>query len=101
MLTRNGLCYKETLSKPQNEPQLKRQKTENGHVGGSAASAFFVTSCVFSFSRDALLTSTVNCITSFISGFAIFSVLGYMADKHGVNIKDVATEGKNFSLTCF
>ncbi|KAK1891047.1 Sodium-dependent noradrenaline transporter [Dissostichus eleginoides] len=43
--------------------------------------------------RDALLTSTVNCVTSFLSGFAIFSVLGYMAYKHGVNIEDVATEG--------
>jgi len=43
--------------------------------------------------RDALLTSTINCITSFFSGFAIFSVLGYMAEQHGVNIKDVATEG--------
>ncbi|KAG5839215.1 hypothetical protein ANANG_G00202640 [Anguilla anguilla] len=43
--------------------------------------------------RDALLTSTVNCVTSFFSGFAIFSVLGYLAFKHGVNIEDVATEG--------
>uniref|UniRef100_A0A8C6TGN1 Transporter n=1 Tax=Neogobius melanostomus TaxID=47308 RepID=A0A8C6TGN1_9GOBI len=43
--------------------------------------------------RDALLTSTVNCVTSFFSGFAIFSVLGYMAFKHGVRIEDVATEG--------
>ncbi|XP_073715135.1 sodium-dependent noradrenaline transporter [Misgurnus anguillicaudatus] len=43
--------------------------------------------------RDALLTSTINCITSFFSGFAIFSVLGYMAYQHGVDIKDVATEG--------
>uniref|UniRef100_A0A669BAN0 Transporter n=1 Tax=Oreochromis niloticus TaxID=8128 RepID=A0A669BAN0_ORENI len=43
--------------------------------------------------RDALLTSTVNCVTSFFSGFAIFSVLGYMAKKHGVEVKDVATEG--------
>ncbi|XP_053305542.1 sodium-dependent noradrenaline transporter [Spea bombifrons] len=43
--------------------------------------------------RDALLTSTINCVTSFISGFAIFSILGYMAHKHNVNIEDVATEG--------
>ncbi|XP_076849395.1 sodium-dependent noradrenaline transporter [Brachyhypopomus gauderio] len=43
--------------------------------------------------RDAIITSTINCITSFFSGFAIFSVLGYMAQEHGVNIKDVATEG--------
>lgn len=51
----------------------------------------FLLLCV---SRDALLTSTVNCVTSFFSGFAIFSVLGYMAYKHGVKIEDVATEGK-------
>ncbi|XP_066569498.1 sodium-dependent noradrenaline transporter [Amia ocellicauda] len=43
--------------------------------------------------RDALLTSTINCITSFFSGFAIFSVLGYMAQKHKVKIEDVATDG--------
>uniref|UniRef100_A0A3P8Q4D9 Transporter n=1 Tax=Astatotilapia calliptera TaxID=8154 RepID=A0A3P8Q4D9_ASTCA len=43
--------------------------------------------------RDALLTSTVNCVTSFFSGFAIFSVLGYMAKKHGVKVENVATEG--------
>uniref|UniRef100_A0A8C0EHH9 Solute carrier family 6 member 2 n=1 Tax=Bubo bubo TaxID=30461 RepID=A0A8C0EHH9_BUBBB len=43
--------------------------------------------------RDALLTSTINCVTSFISGFAIFSILGYMAHEHNVKIEDVATEG--------
>ncbi|CAM2100951.1 sodium-dependent noradrenaline transporter isoform X3 [Caretta caretta] len=43
--------------------------------------------------RDALLTSTINCVTSFISGFAIFSILGYMAHEHKVKIEDVATEG--------
>lgn len=44
--------------------------------------------------RDALLTSTINCVTSFVSGFAIFSILGYMAHEHKVNIEDVATEGE-------
>jgi len=48
---------------------------------------------VLLFPRDALLTSTINCVTSFISGFAIFSILGYMAHEHKVNIEDVATEG--------
>uniref|UniRef100_A0A803TPG0 Transporter n=1 Tax=Anolis carolinensis TaxID=28377 RepID=A0A803TPG0_ANOCA len=43
--------------------------------------------------RDALMTSTINCVTSFISGFAIFSILGYMAHEYKVDIKDVATEG--------
>ena len=55
---------------------------------------------IFSALRDALLTSTVNCVTSFFSGFAIFSVLGYMAFKHGVSIEDVATEGKCCCSAC-
>ena len=44
--------------------------------------------------RDALATSTINCLTSFLSGFVIFSVLGYMSDKTGIDIDKVATEGK-------
>lgn len=43
--------------------------------------------------RDALLTSAVNSATSFLAGFVIFAVLGYMAHKIDVEIKDVATEG--------
>lgn len=35
-------------------------------------------------SRDALVTSVVNCMTSFVSGFVIFTVLGYMAVQAGV-----------------
>ena len=31
------------------------------------------------FVQDALITSSINCFTSFISGFVIFSVLGYMS----------------------
>nr|XP_042900478.1 sodium-dependent dopamine transporter-like isoform X2 [Parasteatoda tepidariorum] len=43
--------------------------------------------------RDALLTSAVNSATSLLSGFVIFSVLGYMAHRANVEVKDVATEG--------
>uniref|UniRef100_A0A915CBZ8 Transporter n=1 Tax=Parascaris univalens TaxID=6257 RepID=A0A915CBZ8_PARUN len=42
---------------------------------------------------DALITSTINCATSFLSGFVIFSVLGYMSCKSGKPIQDVAQEG--------
>lgn len=45
------------------------------------------------FSRDALLTSLINSATSFVAGFVIFSVLGYMARASGKSIQDVATEG--------
>ncbi|XP_076253232.1 sodium-dependent dopamine transporter [Rhynchophorus ferrugineus] len=43
--------------------------------------------------KDALLTSFINSATSFISGFVIFSVLGYMAHAAGRSITEVATEG--------
>ncbi|GJQ83365.1 putative sodium:neurotransmitter symporter [Trypoxylus dichotomus] len=43
--------------------------------------------------KDALLTSFINSATSFIAGFVIFSVLGYMAHSAGRPIREVATEG--------
>uniref|UniRef100_A0A6Q2YC65 Transporter n=1 Tax=Esox lucius TaxID=8010 RepID=A0A6Q2YC65_ESOLU len=42
--------------------------------------------------RDAIVTSLVNCLTSFMSGFVIFTVLGYMAEKRNVNVEDVARD---------
>jgi len=44
--------------------------------------------------RDALATSTINCVTSFFAGFVIFSVLGYMSKKSRTPIDKVATEGE-------
>ncbi|XP_061436739.1 sodium-dependent serotonin transporter-like [Lethenteron reissneri] len=40
--------------------------------------------------RDAIVTSSINCATSFISGFVIFTVLGYMAERRGEKVEDVA-----------
>ncbi|CDQ68811.1 unnamed protein product [Oncorhynchus mykiss] len=40
--------------------------------------------------RDCLLLGGLNSGTSFVSGFAIFSVLGFMAQEQGVDIADVA-----------
>ncbi|XP_076452315.1 sodium-dependent serotonin transporter-like [Babylonia areolata] len=42
--------------------------------------------------RDALITSATNCVTSFIAGFVVFSVLGYMAHTQRRNIADVARQ---------
>lgn len=47
------------------------------------------------FGRDALATSSINCMTSFWAGFVIFSVLGYMSKRSGKPIDKVATEGNN------
>lgn len=43
--------------------------------------------------RDALLTSMVNCMTSFFSGFVIFMILGYMSQHSNLPISEVATQG--------
>ncbi|KAF9411481.1 hypothetical protein HW555_009722 [Spodoptera exigua] len=43
--------------------------------------------------RDCLVTTLVNCFTSFFSGFVIFTYLGFMSHKQGVPISSVATEG--------
>ncbi|XP_049716991.1 sodium-dependent dopamine transporter isoform X2 [Loxodonta africana] len=43
--------------------------------------------------RDAIITTSINSLTSFFSGFVIFSFLGYMAQKHSVPIGDVAKDG--------
>ncbi|KAA0712419.1 Sodium- and chloride-dependent taurine transporter [Triplophysa tibetana] len=50
--------------------------------------------------RDCLLLGGLNSATSFVSGFAIFSVLGFMAQEQGVDIADVAesVEGQITSL---
>uniref|UniRef100_UPI0037E9BB0E sodium- and chloride-dependent GABA transporter 2-like n=1 Tax=Semicossyphus pulcher TaxID=241346 RepID=UPI0037E9BB0E len=43
--------------------------------------------------RDSFFLCLLNSGTSFISGFAIFSILGYMSQKQGVDISSVAESG--------
>lgn len=47
--------------------------------------------CFFS---DCLITTAVNCFTSFFSGFVIFTYLGFMSHKQHKPISSVATEGE-------
>lgn len=44
--------------------------------------------------KDALITSAINSATSFIAGFVIFSVLGYMAKVQNLKIEEVGMEGE-------
>ncbi|KAJ8257949.1 hypothetical protein GJAV_G00191500 [Gymnothorax javanicus] len=51
--------------------------------------------------RDCLLLGGLNSGTSFVSGFAIFSVLGFMAQEQGVNIADVAESGPGLAFIAY
>ncbi|XP_027717348.1 sodium-dependent serotonin transporter [Vombatus ursinus] len=42
--------------------------------------------------QDALVTSIINCMTSFMSGFVIFTVLGYMAEMRSEDVSEVAKD---------
>lgn len=41
----------------------------------------------------------LNSATSFVAGFAIFSVLGFMAQEQGIPIAEVAESGRFFQET--
>lgn len=53
----------------------------------------FVISTLFS-PRDTFILCLVNGGSSFVAGFAIFSVLGFMSYEQGVPISEVAATGK-------
>ncbi|XP_078482365.1 sodium- and chloride-dependent betaine transporter-like isoform X2 [Ciona intestinalis] len=45
------------------------------------------------FFRDSILIGVVNGFSSFLSGFAVFSALGFMANKLGTTVENVAKSG--------
>ncbi|KAL7640387.1 UNVERIFIED_CONTAM: hypothetical protein RMT77_008660 [Armadillidium vulgare] len=51
--------------------------------------------------KDALVTSTINCLTSFVSGFVIFSVLGYMSKMSGNDIANVVDQGPGLVFVAY
>ncbi|XP_045166598.2 sodium- and chloride-dependent GABA transporter 1-like [Mercenaria mercenaria] len=45
------------------------------------------------FYRDTFIITSINCGTSLYAGFAVFSVLGFMAKEQNVTVAEVATSG--------
>ncbi|XP_075871330.1 sodium- and chloride-dependent GABA transporter 2-like [Nelusetta ayraudi] len=51
--------------------------------------------------KDCLLLCLLNSATSLVAGFAVFSVLGFMAHKQGVPIAEVAESGPGLAFIAY
>ena len=51
--------------------------------------------------RDVIIFTVTNSMTSILSGFVIFSILGYMAHIQGVSIDKVAEEGPGLAFIVY
>ena len=52
-------------------------------------------------SNNALMTSTADAFTAFVSGIAVFSVTGYMAGQLGVPVGDVVASGVGLAFVAY
>ncbi|XP_071847361.1 sodium- and chloride-dependent glycine transporter 2-like [Apostichopus japonicus] len=43
--------------------------------------------------RDAVVVPLINCLTSFFAGFVVFSTIGFISYKTGIEIKDLSVTG--------
>lgn len=51
--------------------------------------------------NNAFITGFANCGTSFLAGFAVFSILGYMAQAMGVGVTDVVKSGFGLAFIAY
>nr|CAI5847620.1 unnamed protein product [Callosobruchus analis] len=55
----------------------------------------------FRFSRDSIIIPIVNCGTSILAGFVVFSVIGFMAHETGMPISTVVTGGPGLAFITY
>ncbi|MBN1153737.1 sodium-dependent transporter [candidate division KSB1 bacterium] len=51
--------------------------------------------------NSAWITALANCGTSFFAGFAVFSMLGYLAHMQGLPVPDVTTSGTGLAFVAY
>ncbi|KAI8499080.1 hypothetical protein Bbelb_235330 [Branchiostoma belcheri] len=51
--------------------------------------------------KDTLMIACINSATSILAGFAIFSVMGYMAFLQGTTVEEVATQGPGLAFVVY
>ncbi len=51
--------------------------------------------------RDTFIICLGNCLTSVFAGFAIFSVLGFLATELGLEVKDVVKSGAGLAFIVY
>ncbi|GFY57015.1 sodium- and chloride-dependent glycine transporter 2 [Trichonephila inaurata madagascariensis] len=51
--------------------------------------------------RDSLVVPLINCGTSVLAGFVVFSLLGFMAHETGKSVEDVVSEGPGLAFVVY
>merc|ERR1712226_153697 len=51
--------------------------------------------------KDAVLFCSLNSMTSFVSGFAVFSVAGFMSHSTGIAIEDLQLKGPGLAFIAY
>ncbi|VEL40885.1 unnamed protein product [Protopolystoma xenopodis] len=64
-----------------------------GHAGSLLKTTKVYSKRLSMHSLDAMITSLINCATSFLAGFVVFSVLGHMCFKLNTSMDKVAVVG--------